>query len=74
MSMPVEVLEAEFLRLPTADRVTLLHKIIASLDADHSRGRAWDQLAAERQADAEADKAALVPGQAFIAQLRAELA
>ena len=74
MSMPVEVLEAEFLRLPTADRVTLLHKIIASLDADQARGRTWDQLAAERQADAEADKAALVPGQAFIAQLRAELA
>ena len=74
MSMPVEVLEAEFLRLPTADRVTLLHKIIASLDADPARGRTWDQLAAERQADAEADKAALVPGQAFIAQLRAELA
>jgi len=74
MSMPVEVLEAEFLRLPTADRVTLLHKIIASLDADQARDRAWDQLAAERQADAEADKAALVPGQAFIAQLRAELA
>ena len=74
MSMPVEVLEAEFLRLSTADRVMLLHKIIASLDADQARDRAWDQLAAERQADAEADKAALVPGQAFIAQLRAELA
>ena len=74
MSMPVEVLEAEFLRLPTADRMMLLHKIIASLDADQARGRTWDQLAAERQADAEADKAALVPGQAFIAQLRAELA
>ncbi len=74
MSMPVEVLEAGFLRLPTADRMMLLHKIIASLDADQARGRTWDQLAAERQADAEADKAALVPGQAFIAQLRAELA
>jgi hypothetical protein len=74
MSMTVEVLEAECMRLPVADRARLLDRIIASLDADQARDLAWDRIAAHRQAESDADKSLLVPGPAFLAQLRADLA
>ena len=73
MSMPVEVLQAEFLRLSTADRVRLLESVIASLDEDKLRDRAWDCLAAERQAEMVAGKSVPVSGPEFIEQLRSEL-
>ena len=73
MPIPVEALEAEFLRLPAADRVRLLDRVIASLDADKSRDQAWDRLAAERQAEIEADPSVLVSGPEFLEQLRSEL-
>jgi hypothetical protein len=74
MSLPVEVLEVECLRLSAADRARLLDRIIASLDADQAHDEAWDRLAAQRQAASDADPSLLVPGAAFIAQLRADLA
>lgn len=74
MTMTVELLEAECLRLPAPERARLLDRIIASLDADPAHDGAWDQLAAQRQAESDADKSLLVPGPAFIAQLRADLA
>ena len=48
MSLPVEALELEVLRLPVADRERLLDRVIASLDADKARDKAWDPLAAKR--------------------------
>jgi hypothetical protein len=74
MAMPVEVLEAELLRLPTAERTRLLDHVIASLDADNARDRAWDQIAAERQAEIESGSVTAIDGHVFLAQLRAELA
>ena len=73
MSMPVEALEAEFLRLSTADRVRLLDRVIASLDEDKMRDQAWDRLAAQRQAEMVAGKSVPVSGPEFIEQLRSEL-
>ena len=73
MSMPVEALEAEFLRLPTADRVRLLDRVIASLDADKTRDQAWERLAAERQAEFKNGLSLPVDGPAFVEALRAEL-
>ena len=73
MSMPVEALEAEFLRLSTPDRVKLLERVIASLDEDKLRDQAWDKLAAERQAEMVAGRSVPVSGPEFIEQLRAEL-
>ena len=34
MGMPVEVLEAELLQFPKADRIRVLDRVVASLDAD----------------------------------------
>jgi hypothetical protein len=73
MSMPIEALEAELLRLPTADRARLLDRIIASLDADKARDEAWDRLAAQRDEEIERGQSTPVPGPEALARLRAEL-
>ena len=44
MTLLVEALELEVLRLPTLERARLLDRVIASLDADKARDKAWDNL------------------------------
>lgn len=73
MSIPLEALETELLRLPTAERARLLDRVVASLDADAERDRAWDAIAASRDAEISDSTAAEVDGRAFTAQLREEL-
>jgi hypothetical protein len=73
MSLPIEVLEAEVLRLSTVERARLLDRIVASLGADKARDEAWDQLAASRDAEIESGAATPVSGPEVIARLRAEL-
>jgi Putative addiction module component len=73
MGTPVEVLEAELLQLPKADRLRVLDRVVASLDADEARDAAWDQLAARREADAEQNPSLLLPLDGVLAGLRAEL-
>ncbi len=73
MGTPVEVLEAELLQLPKADRLRVLDRVVASLDADAARDAAWDQLAARREADAEQNPSLLLPLDGVLAGLRAEL-
>jgi len=73
ISLPIEALEAEVLRLPTVERARLLDRIVASLDADKVRDEAWDQLAASRDAEIESGAAKPVSGPEVIAKLRAEL-
>ena len=73
MSLPIEALEAEVLRLPTVERARLLDRIVASLGPDKARDEAWDQLAASRDAEIESGAAKPVRGSEVIARLRAEL-
>ncbi len=73
MGKPVEVLEAELLLLPKADRIRVLDRVVASLDADVARDAAWDTVAAQRDAEAERDPAVLLPFDEALAQLRAEV-
>lgn len=73
MSIPLEALETELLRLPTAERARLLDRVVASLDADANRDRAWDAMAAGRDAEIAGGTAAEVDGLAFTARLREEL-
>lgn len=74
MTLPVETLELELLRLPTSERARLLDRVIASLDADKARDKAWDELAAQRDAEIERGESSPVPGPEVLARLRAELA
>jgi hypothetical protein len=73
MSLPLEALETEILRLPTAERAQLLDRIIASLDSDRARDDAWDRVAAARAAALDAGDAQALPGPETIARLRARL-
>ena len=74
MTLPVEALELELLRLPTSERARLLDRVVASLDADKARDRAWDELAARRDGEIERGESSPVSGREVVARLRAELA
>lgn len=73
MSTPLEALESEILRLPTADRARLLDRVVASLDADSARDAAWDAVAAQRDAEIESGAVQAVPLDQALARLRSEL-
>ena len=73
MSVPVELLAQQVLQLPAADRALLLDQVIGSLDADRERDARWNQLAARRDAEADADPSLLVPGPEALARIRASL-
>ena len=73
MGTPLEALESQVLQLPTADRVRLLDRVVASLDADAARDAAWDQVAATRELQAHADPSLLVPMDEVLERLRDEL-
>ena len=73
MDTPLEALESQVLRLPAADRARLLDRVVASLDADAARDKAWDAVAASREALAQSDPALMVSMDSVLKQLRAEL-
>lgn len=73
MNLPVEILEAELLQLSKADRIRVLDRVVASLDADAARDAAWDAVAARREADAERDPSLMLPLDHVLAELRADL-
>jgi hypothetical protein len=73
MPRPVEALAEEVLQLPTEARSKLLDRVVASLDADRARDRAWDELAARRDAEIESGASPVVPGSEVLARLRNEL-
>ena len=74
MPLPVDVLVSEFLQLPAHDRASLLNQLVSSLESDAERDARWDALAAQRDAEADADPTALIPGSEALARIRAEVA
>ena len=73
MNTPLEVLEAEALKLAPADRSHLLERLIASLDADPEVEDAWELEADQREAALESGSVADVPAQEAMHRLRARL-
>ena len=69
MSMTLEALETEVFRLSPSDRSRLLEHLISSLDEDEEMEAAWDAVAAQREAQIDSGKAALIPFEAAIARL-----
>lgn len=74
MNSQLEIIEAEALKLPPADRTHLLERLIASLESDPEVEAAWALEADRREAELDAGQAAEVSGQEAIARLRARLA
>ncbi|OIQ90796.1 putative addiction module component [mine drainage metagenome] len=73
MSMTtVEELEAEALRLPTAQRARLVEKLIASLDSEPDIESAWAEEVERRHAEIESGAVTLLPGKETLARLRAD--
>jgi putative addiction module component (TIGR02574 family) len=71
MSIALETLQAEVLRLSPADRAKLLDRLIASLDMDASVEEAWDKLADQRERDVSTGAVAAVPIEIVVARLEA---
>jgi hypothetical protein len=74
MSIPVEILEAEALSLPQADRSRLVDRLIASLEKDPEWEAAWSEEADRREERIARGQAAWVPGAEAIARIRKKLA
>lgn len=74
MNSQLEIIEAEVLKLPPADRTHLLERLIASLDIDPEVEAAWVLEADRREAALDVGEATAVSGPEAIARLRARLA
>ena len=72
MPSNVDLLEAEALQLPPADRARLVERLIASLDADPGVEAAWAEEIERRNAEIESGAVALVPGPDALAELKAQ--
>lgn len=73
MPIPLDVLEAEALSLPQADRSRLVDRLLASLGHDPEWEQAWSAEADEREARISAGQAQWVNGNETAASIRASL-
>ena len=71
MTVTLETLQAEVMRLPPADRARLLDRLIASLDVDVGAEAAWDAVAEEREQELAVGSVATVPLETVISKLEA---
>lgn len=71
MSVSVEALHAEVLRLSPSDRARLLDRLIASLDQDAEAEAAWDAEANRRDAELDSGAVKAAPFAEAIARLEA---
>jgi hypothetical protein len=71
MSIALETLQAEVMRLPPADGARLLDRLIASLDVDAGAEAAWDEVADQREQELAAGTAVAVPLEVVVARLEA---
>jgi hypothetical protein len=71
MTITLETLQAEVMRLPPADRARLLDRLIASLDVDVGAEAAWDAVAEEREQELAVGSVATVPLETVISKLEA---
>ena len=74
MTIPLDVLEAEALSLPQAERSRLIDRLIASLEKDPEWVAEWSAEADRREQSIAGGESAWVPGQEAVARIRAKLA
>ena len=73
MAIPIDVLEAEALSLPKADRSRLVDRLLASLGHDPEWEEAWSQEADRRESRIVDGEAQWVSGPEAVARIRASL-
>ena len=69
MPKTLEILQAEVMRLSSADRARLLERLVASLDVDTSAEAAWDELADKREEELNSGNVEVVPLEVVVARL-----
>ena len=74
MAIQVEILEAEALQLPAAERALLVQALIASLDVETEVEEAWAEEIERRHAQIESGEARMVSGSEALAKIRAKYA
>ena len=74
MATHVEILEAEALQLPPAERALLVQALVTSLDEDAAVENAWAEEVKRRLAQIESGEAHMIPGDVALAQVRAKYA
>ena len=70
MPAPVDVIEAEALSLPQADRSRLVERLITSLGHDPAWEEAWADEADRREAQIESGQAQWINGPEALARIR----
>ncbi|MEY4562438.1 MAG: hypothetical protein RLZZ618_1715 [Pseudomonadota bacterium] len=73
MSIPVEILEIELLKLPPAERSRLLDSLLASLNPDPEWEDAWGLEIDRREAAIAAGNASWRSGEELVSRLGAKL-
>lgn len=73
MTIPIEVLEAEVMRLDPAQRARLLGRLLSSLDRDAEWEAAWAEECDRREARIASGEAQWQPVDEAIARIRAAL-
>lgn len=74
MATRVEILEAEMLQLPAAERALLLQSLISSLDVETEIEDAWAKEVERRHAQIESGEAQMISGPEALAKIRAKYA
>ncbi len=69
MSIELEVLQAQVLRLSATDRARLLDCLIASLDTDVGVEAAWDALADQREEGLDSGQVRVTSLESVVARL-----
>ena len=73
MTIELEALQTEMLRLSPADRARLLDHLIESLDGERALDERWDQEASRRDTEIEVGSSIPVDGKEVVNRLRAEI-
>ena len=71
MEPTLDTVQAEAMKLSSADRVRLLDVLLDCVDQDDEIERAWEQVADQRDGELESGAAVAVDGPTVVARLRA---
>ncbi|MGC2458955.1 MAG: addiction module protein [Gallionellaceae bacterium] len=74
MATQVEILEAEVLQLPAAERALLVQALIASLDVETEVEDAWAAEVERRHAQIESGETQMISGLEALAKIHAKYA
>lgn len=73
MSVDLEFVHTEAMKLDPADRIRLLERLMGDLEPDHDSEQAWEREAERRDADWAAGQVVVLDGPQTLQKIRAQL-